>query len=282
MIKIKTGHEIWDKYWTPVENILKNNRLEIQTEHGMVSGLPAPDDPSLWYRDNIHMMIASVYAFDDVRSAIDSMLNTQNPDGSYNDFIALDGSMLRVPTEADLEYLAVIGVYRAWVSSGDNEWMKSCLPKLTKGLDYMTSHEWRWDPVHKLPKRAYTIDTWDFDARDDLEGIHWPGKIDDKTHFGIMHGDVSGLCYAWFLISMMHYAMGEDEVAKKYETFSRDMKKRAHDLLWNGKFYRHRHPLDDFKTMELLINGGLSHTAIRQIANSMMISGFSHHPRLVM
>ncbi len=250
MIQIRTGFPEWDEFWPKVKGFMEANWTRIEkpwTGGDSVAGYHTPDCPWLWLRDNVHMMLASVWLLDDDKCLLDLFIEHQNEDGSFHDFIDLEGNMLRVPTEADLEYLAVVGVYRAWLACGDDEWMISKLPSLERGLEYMTSHPWRWDPVHKMPKRAYTIDTWDFDIREDLEELHWPGKIDEKTHFGIMHGDVSGVYYAWKLMSEMLQHLGRDEEAKKHDEQAKDLRERANELLWNGRFYRHRHPLDDFR-----------------------------------
>jgi len=250
MIEIRTGYREWDEFPTYVKGFLDASLTTIEKEWSggkSVTGYHTPDCPWLWLRDNVHMMSASVYLLDDPKQPVSFFLENQNEDGSFHDFINLDGGMLRVPTEADLEYLAVVGVYRAWLASGDDEWMKSCIPHLKRGLDYMMSHPWRWDETYRLPKRAYTIDTWDFDIREDLTEIHWPGKIDEKTHFGIMHGDVSGLYYAMKLFSQMQSHLGGIDEEKKWSRESDELRERANELLWNGRFYRHRLPLDDFR-----------------------------------
>ena len=247
MIEIKTGDRTWDNFWPYVKGFLDKSYTEIEYGGKRVKGFRTPDCPWLWCRDNIHMMNVSMYLLPDIRSIIDFMLGTQQEDGSFVDFLNLDGKIQRVPTEADLEYLAVIGVFRAWLSCGDDEWMKSCLPALEKGLAYMTSHPWRWDETHQLPKRAYTIDTWDFDYRDGEQGLHWPGKIDEKTHFGIMHGDVSGLYQAWTLLAQMLERLDRKDEAQEYYKKRDDLRERANKLLWNGTFYRHRFPLDGLK-----------------------------------
>ncbi|HDS29784.1 MAG TPA: hypothetical protein ENN67_01945 [Firmicutes bacterium] len=246
MIEIKTGNRTWDEF-IPIVSRFHDASLTVIEKNGKsVTGYHTPDCPWLWFRDNIHMMENTVYLLDEIRSMVDFMLETQNPDGSYFDYLAQDGSMLRVPTEADLEYLAVIGVFRAWLATGDDEWMRSCIPALERGLNYMTSHPWRWDEKYRMPKRAFTIDTWDFDFRDGLEKLHWPGKIDHKTHFGIMHGDVSGLFYAWTLMAQMLEHLGLKDEAGKYREKRKDIRESANKLLWNGRFYRHRLPLDGF------------------------------------
>ncbi len=247
MIKVETGYREWDGFWPMIEGIIGKNATVIEKDGTAVSGFRTPDCPWLWLRDNVHMMLATVYMLDETRNLVDFFIANQNDDGSYFDFLDNDGRLLRVPTEADLEYLAVVGVYRAWLANGDSEWMRDHLPALEKGLQYMTSHPWRWDEEHSLPKRAYTIDTWDFDIRDDLTELHWPGKVDEKTHFGIMHGDVSGLYYAWRLMGEMLDSLDRRDEGKEYRSRANDLRDRANDLLWNGNFYRHRFPLDDFR-----------------------------------
>ncbi len=247
MIEIKTGKREFDEFWPKVRGFLEADVREIPYKGRTVRGYRSPDCPYIWFRDHIHMMEATVYMEKDIKNAVEFMLKKQQPDGSFFDYISPEGEMLRVPTEADVEYLAVIGVYRAWKASGDDEWMKNCLPKLEKGLEYCTSHPWRWDEKHKMIKRAYTIDTWDFDYREDLNEIHWPGKIDDKTHFGIMHGDNSGLHYAYRLMVEMMTASGSKKEARKYLYKANKLRRRVNKLLFNGKFYRHRFPLDDVR-----------------------------------
>lgn len=249
MISISTGYREWDEFWGRISYFLDESRTEIDkvwSGGDTVKGYRTPDCPWLWLRDNVHMMAGSVWLTPDPKSLIDFFIENQQQDGSFYDFVNLNGDMVRVPTEADLEYLAVIGVYRAWLASGDTNWMASKLPALRHGLEYMTTHPWRWDKSHQLPKRAYTIDTWDFDIREDLTKIHWPGKIDDKTHFGIMHGDVSGLYHAYRILEEMLDAIGERADAKFFQIKAKELRERANKLLWNGRFYRHRYPLDDF------------------------------------
>ena len=64
-------------------------------------------------------------------------------------------------------------------------------PHAERALAYIFSDPWRWDVSRKLVKRAYTIDTWDFDY---TAGRHpWLNfQITDDTFWGIMHGDNSG------------------------------------------------------------------------------------------
>ena len=71
-------------------------------------------------------------------------------------------ALVRIELEADIEYLVVDGAVMVYKATGDDEWIKSVLPALEKGIDYITSDSKRWDEEHGLVKRPFTIDTWDF------------------------------------------------------------------------------------------------------------------------
>jgi hypothetical protein len=248
MIEIVTGHREWDNFWPIVKGFIESNRVEIDTNGTVVKGYHAPDCSWLWFRDCIHCMEITTFLDPEIKSSVDFMLKKQQPDGSYMDFLKQDGTMMRIPTEADLEYQAVVGVSRAWLATGDDAWMRSCLPALERGLNYVRTHPWRWDEKYQLPKRAYTIDTWDFDIRDGLKEMSWPGTIDEKTHFGIMHGDVSGLYYAYRIMgTLLGLFSGHRSEGLIYFNLANELAHRANSLLWNGKFYRHRLPLDDYR-----------------------------------
>lgn len=83
-------------------------------------------------------------------------------------------------------------VYRI---TGDDEWLKKVLPKLEKGIDYITSDEKRFDRNHGLVKRSFTIDTWDFAYKQSDENRRIPPKnvnVDNaRRQFGRVSGDES-------------------------------------------------------------------------------------------
>jgi len=41
--------------------------------------------------------------------------------------------------------------------------------------------------------------------------------------------------------------LGREDEAGEYQERRKDLRERANRLLWNGRFYRHRYPLDDFR-----------------------------------
>ena len=110
---------------------------------------------------------------------------------------------MRVPVEADVEYRFVKASYLAWQATGDEAWMKRMLPHCERALAYVLTDPWRWDRKHRLVKRAYTIDTWDFDY---TAGRHdWLNfQITDDTFWGIMHGDSSGYYQAFQQMALMY------------------------------------------------------------------------------
>ncbi len=84
--------------------------------------------------------------------------------------------LARLELEADVEYLVVEGAMYYYQMVGDDNWLRWALPKLEKGIDYMTSDPKRWDPEKGLVKRPFTIDTWDFtpEKRSGMDRrVHW-------------------------------------------------------------------------------------------------------------
>ena len=145
------------------------------------------------------------------------MPDTQRPDGmiydrvgnadpapTWRDYTFADGDfikpvgegqyrMQRIPVENDVEYLFLEGLYITWQVTGDDVWMATLLDKAKKAVDYATSDRYRWSQKYQLPKRGYTIDTWDFMHHEDMALTKGDNVVDpDTTTFGVMHGDATG------------------------------------------------------------------------------------------
>ncbi len=104
------------------------------------------------------------------------------------------------------------------------------------------NHPWRWSDEHGLPKRAYTVDTWDFDYT--AGRVPWLNfQITDETFWGLMHGDASGVYEAGILLARLYERFGQDEDAARWQTVAETMRERANALLFNGRFYTHFHKL---------------------------------------
>ena len=112
--------------------------------------------------------------------------------------------------------------------SGDDEWLKKVLPKLEKGIDYITSDKKRWDEEHGLVKRLFTIDTWDFTNEEE-------SCLDRRIHEGdkmsIMHGDNSGVYQAMRQLAWFNRRLGNEQRAEHFE-------KRAETLRENMIKYK--------------------------------------------
>jgi len=73
----------------------------------------------------------------------------------------LDGlQFVRMPVEADVEYLFVEGVYFAWKMTADDAWMRWQLDAAVRAMDYSFTDRARFSTKYSLVKRGYTIDTW--------------------------------------------------------------------------------------------------------------------------
>jgi len=220
-----------------------------------------------WLRDHVHEMKAYKYFFEDLTSGLEFFFRHQLPDGQFPDFFVPIGDQhqkfvdpaweledtaenrvfIRIPVEADLEYLAVEGVHQAWKATGDLEWLEKQIPILLRGLKHLTTDRWRWSREHGLVKRPFTPDTWDFihfyDPNDHFKTNCEIRRMDETVPFCIFHGDNSGLYSASMLIAEMLNALGEDEEARRWTEFGEGVRQRANQLLWGDGFYMHQYHL---------------------------------------
>ena len=216
-----------------------------------------------WVRDHVLTMKGFRYFEPDLTSFLDLMLETQTDTGVFYEIIAPlteghsgdygpDYCCLRTPEngfglarlelEADIEYLIVEGVYMIWQATGDDDYLRRNLPRLEKGLLYLTSDPKRWEPNYQLVKRPRTIDTWDFLDRASSSADR---AIHDDDPMGLMHGDNTGLYQAELLLAKMHRQLGQEAEAAWWETAAAALCQRINQYLWNGRFYKHFVRLDD-------------------------------------
>lgn len=250
MLEVKTSSGLWEDFCTRILTFLQSGLIEFKIEEERVRGFRSPDSPALWIRDHSDMLRGGKYIEPDVQSAINCFMNMQAKNGRIFDHVCTEPSgerenwekWVRVPVEADVEYRFVKAAYLAWQASGDNAWLKALLPALDRALNYTHTHALRWDKQHNLVKRPYTIDTWDFDytaGRADWLNF----KITDDTFWGIFHGDNSGFYEAALLLAKMYAAVGKNDDASRWQEMAQDMRQRANDLLFNGRFYTHFYKL---------------------------------------
>ncbi|NND70268.1 MAG: hypothetical protein HKN43_01685 [Rhodothermales bacterium] len=255
MITVDSSSGRWQAFCDQIQQFLAADTIDISIDGAVVHGYRSPDSVALWLRDHSDMIRAGRYFENDLRNVVDAFVSAQHASGRVHDFVTTVPTLgsnerenwekwVRVPVEADVEYRLVNAAYRTWQANGDTEWIAGLLAPLSLALEYSTSHPWRWDPVHELVKRAYTIDTWDFDY---TAGRHpWLNfQITDETFWGIMHGDNSGVYEASRYLAKLYRACGDDRHAEEIEAGAASLRKRANDLLFNGEFYTHFHKLVD-------------------------------------
>lgn len=209
-----------------------------------------------WIRDHVHIMKAMRHWEYELSEFLNFIIDTQREDGQFYELIKQyddwhwkmvnedcrvmypddNLTLVRLELEADIEYLVVEGAMYLYRITGDDKWLKKVLPKLEKGIDYITSDKKRWDEEHGLVKRPFTIDTWDFkyDCSPDNR------KIEDDTPMSIMHGDNSGVYQAMHQLAWFNRRLGNDEKATEWEKRAEVLRENMIKHLWNGKFFMHQ------------------------------------------
>lgn len=250
--KISTGNPIFDNFYPTIKNFLEQDQVRYVIDNETVNGYRSPDCNAIWLRDHSDMLRGARYFDADLTSAATHFARTQRANGSIYDFVscAMDREnwtkYVRVPVEADVEFRFIKAIYLAWQATGDHEWLAEMLPFAEKAMNYIFTHPWRWSKEHGLVKRAYTVDTWDFDFVD-LNQSWLNFQISDKTHWGIMHGDNSGYFEASALLAKIYRHLKNEERVLYWTKIAEGIRERANKLCWNGRFYQHRVPLDGFQ-----------------------------------
>jgi len=230
-----------------------------------------------WIRDHVHTLKGMKYFDGNLKSAIELFRDSQREDGmiwdlveprtpareesderfEYDNFVwPVENGRLhfkRIPVENDVEYLYVEGIYYTWKATGDDGWMEGMLDSAIKAFDYTQTSPYRWSKKYNLLKRAFTIDTWDFQSAEDakIAGNDIMAVYTDRTRFGIMHGDNTGFAASCKYLSEMLEYVGRTEEAQKYRRLSDEIKDRIDKLAWNGRFYTHHIPEDETVVRDL-------------------------------
>jgi hypothetical protein len=246
---LHSGHSQLDALYPRIKQFLMGDVTEYNMFGTKVRGYRTPDTPSLWIRDYSDMMRGFRYWENDMKSIVDHFAETQTARGWLFDYFTMTpekvpcekenwAKYVRVPVEADVEFRFIKAVYLAWQATGDDAWVKSLMPVIEKALQYVLTDEWRWDKKTKLVKRAYTIDTWDFDY---TAGRHpWLNfQVNDDTYWGIMHGDSSGFYESFSQVASLYATLGNRSRSQHWQKFASAFRRRANKVSFNGRFYTH-------------------------------------------
>ncbi len=281
-----TGNQRINELLPLVRSFLRADILETRIDGDQIRGYRSPDSQALWLRDHSDMLRTGRYFEKDITSAVTHFAETQAANGRIFDFFTTHASnescqrenwtqYVRVPVEADVEYRFVKAVYLAWQASGNDGWLISMLEPMKRALNYAFTHPDRFDPKTGLIKRPFTIDTWDFAY---TAGEHpWlQFQIDDKTFWGLFHGDNSGFYEALVLLANMLDHLNKGDLASEYRMKARLLRERANDLCWNGKFYKH------FEKITPLVVKGVDESIQLSMSNPMNINrGLGDHAQAV-
>jgi hypothetical protein len=251
---ITTGQPRIDDLYPRLRSFLEQDVAEYALDGFPVRGYRSPDSDLIWLRDHTYQGRGFRYFERDLTSALDAFRRAQRPDGSFPDYLSRPRRFVqaeRSPVEADLEFLFVQAVYEAWQATGDDDWLRSNLPAMRRGIHYTMSDPLRWDAALRLVKRPFTIDTWDFQygpttidpttrAR---APRHW---IDPQSVWGIFHGDNTGLAGSLRLLAKIEQQLGNSTEAANWRAEAAGIMARLNALSWNGRFFTHQVHLTPF------------------------------------
>ena len=214
-----------------------------------------------WIRDYVYIMKGMKYFECKMLPFLDFIIETQREDGQYYELVKqMDDyhwkmvdedcrilypednlSLVRLELEADIEFLVVEGALCQYRIEGDDAWLEKVLPKLERGIDYVTSDPKRWDAAHGLVKRAYTIDMWDF-----TDDPRCPSdrRIHENEPMCAMHGDSSGVYRAMLDLAWLNRRLDREEAAQNWEKRAAQLRENIFRYLWNGSFFIHQLPLN--------------------------------------
>jgi hypothetical protein len=241
---VQTGDPVWDGFYPRVKAFLEKDSVVYDSplDGKPVRGYRSPDTPFIWLRDHVYQSKGFKFFEKDLKGALDYFRLAQHPDGSFDDYFqyyrGYDVYKGQIEVEADREFLFIEGVWTAWQATGDDNWFRENLPAMERGLEYTFTDPKRWSAELGLVKRAFTIDTWDFEQGN--EGGVVRRTLDDKTRWGIMHGDNTGVYHAARLLAQVERYFGRNQQADFWDSRAETLLQNLNKVSWNGRFYTHQ------------------------------------------
>ncbi len=229
-----------------------------------------------WFRDHVHVLKSHKYHVPDVKSGAEFFWDRQQPNGMIWDDVHANPAapqptvfgealgtgfhayeedrkwvLRRIPCEADVEYLAIEGLYHAWKASGDDAWLAARMPAAEKALAYMTRDPLRWSARNGLVKRAYTMDSWDFTNPHFYTGDH---RLAPKNGpWFHLHSDNSGCYSALWRMAEMYEALGNTARAAALRKRAGAFRANANARLFKGDGYAHMVPEKPMPGLKALV-----------------------------
>jgi hypothetical protein len=244
---IVTGQERFDAFIPAAQRLMAEAVLAYQLGDTPIRGYRSPDSGLIWLRDHVYQQRGFRYFDGDIRQTLDRFRDIQYGDGSLPEILPRPGhtdAPIRTPVEADVEYLYVQGVFEAWQATGDDDWLRSHLGAMRRALTYTLQSPLRWDAERGLVKRPFTIDTWDFEvgpttanpATGEPSPRHW---IDERTVWGVFHGDNTGMAQALTMMARVEDRVGDGGFAQLWRAIAPGIVGNLASLAWNGRFFTH-------------------------------------------
>lgn len=223
-----------------------------------------------WILDHVHTAKGMQYFDDGAKGLVEMLCDAQKEDGmiwswifANNDndhFLSAYGPegfarelengyiVGRQPVENHCEYNFVDCMHLVWKSTGDDKWLADHVDHAIKALNYTISKPYRYSPKFQLLVRAFTIDSWDFQANDKYfidKGLGGGQRFDEeKTKFGVFFGDNHGYCEACEKTAEMLHQLGRTDEANEFTQRAAGIRERLDALVWNGRFFRQREEED--------------------------------------
>ncbi|MCK5461833.1 MAG: hypothetical protein KAI95_02415, partial [Bacteroidales bacterium] len=214
-----------------------------------------------WLLDHFHTMKGMQYFEGIGHEIVDLFRNAQRENGmvmsnvrkfknptywetaygpQFTDRYEGDLVFIRQPAENHCEYIYVLIMYQGWKATGDDEYLRRNIISADKALDYSVSDKLRWSSKYHLLKRAYTIDSWDFQVKDEYTpdlGMGTDMMIHpEKTKFGIFYGDNTGYALACDRMVELSLQLDDQQMAEKYRNRASEIREALNSLSWNGNF----------------------------------------------
>lgn len=216
---------------------------------------PADNPNNCYFRDHLFALEGMRYFASGTTSVLKGMVDAflaqqgyrytsggytagANPGQMQDWYYASAGKWLCTDAEADSEYTAILAVWLAWHTTGDDSWMSGHLSALEAGWTYVFSNANRYDSATGLPKRVHTPDTWDFDFvtgqyLDTYEAGAVGGTVLGTKYWNILTTDVAGYHLAATRMSEMYTALGNTSMASTWTANAADLASKAQTYLWS-------------------------------------------------
>ena len=242
--RLTTGDHTLDVIYPLSHEAMRLNRRRYQLDGGSVVGYTTADSVqtlAYWLRDMLYNLPGYMLWEQDVASGYAAILRRQHDDGSLPDGVRADGSTWRMITESDVEYLAMLAVYRTWLITGDEAWLAEHLPAADRALEHLLGSPLRWDPEQQFVVRAHTCDTWDFSIYD---GDRYDATTPKVASLCDQTGYYQALCARAEIEEQR--AGGHPAKAQEWRERAERFRLLAADRLWDGEKFQHHLHLGEF------------------------------------